>query len=123
MNFYMKCVLVLAVCAPGLDAQAQQRAFFKDGNALLSGLQAEASTPQNAYAAGYVVASAEALNEERLLSFKVCFSTPKNATQRQLIDIVRQFLEQNPAVRDMPAPWLVATALQRPFPCEATAPK
>jgi Rap1a immunity proteins len=114
-------VVAVAVLSSG-SSFAQPRAFFKDGNALLAGLQASPGSPEHAYATGYVVASAEALNEERGLSFKVCFAAPINATQRQVIDIVRQFLEQSPAARDLPAPWLVAYALQRPFPCEGYAP-
>ncbi|WP_423222103.1 Rap1a/Tai family immunity protein [Ideonella lacteola] len=98
-------------------AGAEPRAFFKDGNALLAGLSAPASTSQNGFAIGYVIGTVEALNEEQQLSFKVCFKIPSNATQRQLSDIVKQYLEQFPTVRDLPAPWLVASSLERIFPC------
>ena len=110
-------VFLAAACAV-----AQPRAFFKDGNALLAGLSAQPTTTQNAFAVGYVVGATEALNEEQQLSFKVCFKIPANATQRQLADVVKQYLEQFPTVRDLPAPWLVASSFERVFPCEKQQP-
>jgi hypothetical protein len=63
---------------------------------------------------GYVMGVAELLGQGAIKP-RACF--PPQATSGQMVDVVRQWLDRNPARRHLAAAALVATALQQGFPC------
>ena len=63
---------------------------------------------------GYVMGVAE-LAGQGSVKPRACFSA--QVTSGQMVDVVRQWLDRNPARRHLPAAGLVATALQQAFPC------
>lgn len=111
---YRTTPLLAAALIASAAAQAQA---FVDGNRLYSMLTS-ASRDENAYALGFIVAATDSLHNEKQLSIKTCFTVPENATQGQIRDVTKAYLEKNPSGRHYPAAWLVAAALQDAFPCK-----
>lgn len=64
---------------------------------------------------GYVIAIADVLASNPLYGFSACI--PSNATAGQLMDVVRQWLNNNPQERHYTANSIVALALSDAFPC------
>ena len=58
----------------------------------------------------------EAVNSFADFVLNICF--PSNANNGQIVDVVRQYLIDNPAVRHEPARGLITTALSEAFPCQ-----
>ena len=89
------------------------------GNDLLERCSASASANpiQWGVCLGYVMAIADALGQGRPLNgVRAC--PPPDATSGQMMDVVRQWLERNPARRHLGGAPLVAAALQQAFPCK-----
>jgi hypothetical protein len=89
------------------------------GNDLLERCSASASANpiQWGVCLGYVVAIADALGQGRPINgARACFAA--DVTSGQLMDVVRQWLERNPAKRHINGAALVVTALQQAFPCK-----
>jgi hypothetical protein len=63
---------------------------------------------------GYVMGVAELLSQGTIRP-RACFAA--DVIPGQMADVVRQWLDRNPARRHLPAAALVATALQQGFPC------
>jgi hypothetical protein len=79
----------------------------------------EACKPNNgslAFCDDFVLDVADDLATGRVGQWAACI--PTNATDNQLVDAVRQFLETHPARRGSPAVRLVAEALAEAFPCK-----
>jgi hypothetical protein len=107
-------ILLLTVA---LSSGAQ--AAFVDGNRLLSDCSAGGS---QAFCLGYIAAISDALSltgiaPSTVANYRAC--VPSEATNGQIADAVRQYLEHNPAFRHLSAPGLVAEALSQAFPCRA----
>ena len=88
------------------------------GNDLLERRSASASANpiQWGVCLGYVMAIADLLGQGRPVSgVRACVSA--DVTSGQLMDVVRQWLERNPARRHVNGATLVAVALQQAFPC------
>ena len=66
---------------------------------------------------GYVMAVADALGLGRPINgARACL--PPDVTGAQMMDVVRQWLDRNPARRHINGAALVVTALQQAFPCK-----
>ena len=66
---------------------------------------------------GYVAAIADALGQGRPINgVRAC--PARDVTSGQMMDVVRQWLERNPARRHLTGSVLVAAALQQAFPCK-----
>ena len=101
-------ILCLALVAGSANA------YFKDGNKLLSELKDNTGT--NIYPAigmGYITGVADALS-----GITTC--PPSNATAGQMTDMVRNYLENTPAIRHLPANQVVLHVLKSVWPCAAT---
>ena len=89
------------------------------GNDLLERCSASASANpiQWGVCLGYVVAIADALGQGRPINgLRACLAP--DVTSGQMMDVVRQWLERNPARRHINGAALVVTALQQAFPCK-----
>jgi hypothetical protein len=89
------------------------------GNDLLERCSASASDNpiQWGVCLGYVMAVADLLGQGRPINgARACIAA--DVTSGQLMDIVRQWLQRNPARRHLNGAALVAVALQQAFPCK-----
>ena len=88
------------------------------GNDLLQRCSASASDNpvQWGVCLGYVMAVADLLGQGRPVNgVRACVAA--DVTSGQLMDVVRQWLERNPARRHINGAALVGVALQQAFPC------
>ncbi len=92
-------------------------AEFLDGNELLENLNGSVSDKW--YATGYIAGIVDEAGSQKARGVKGswCFSLPK-VTNKQLADVVRLWLEKNPASRHYVASGLVSAALNESFPCK-----
>lgn len=95
----------LALCAASLTAHAE----FIDGNTLLSDLQSDASTARMA-GLGYILGVTDAYR-----GATICM--PSNVTAGQLVDMMRAWLQSNPAQRHRTGDTLVNYVLSTTWPC------
>ena len=92
-------------------------AGFMDGNELLASLNGTVS--EKWFATGYIVGIADGAERAKKLGIKgeSCFSLPK-VTSTQVADVVRLWLEKNPASRHFLASGQVSAALAESFSCK-----
>ncbi len=92
---------------------ATAHANFKDGNRLLADLNnTGASNTQimPALGLGYIMGVADAYGG-------ITHCAPENVTAGQIRDMVRNFLENTPAIRHLPANDIVEHVLKTAWPC------
>jgi Rap1a immunity proteins len=102
---------VLAALASPADAG------FVDGNKLhqdCSGML----TMLDSSCGAYVGAIADVLATAPVARHRACL--PNGAKLSQAVDVVKQWLTENPQSRHLPGPEVVAIALERAFPCKGT---
>ena len=99
-----KLILTLA-----LVAGTAQAGSFWDGNKLYNKLQG--NTMEQMQALGYIMGAADAMD-----TVVVC--APLNATAGQMQDMVKNYLDNYPAVRHLAADSLIGVVLGRVWPCE-----
>lgn len=99
-----KLLLALTIMAGTAHA-----AVFWDGNRLYSKMRGDPMDQM--LALGYVMGVSDAAD-----TISAC--TPSNVTAGQTMDVVKQYLEQYPAVRHLSADIIVARSLERLWPCE-----
>jgi hypothetical protein len=105
----MKIAIVCLALAAG-----PAHAYFKDGNKLLSELNSNSgSNVLPATGLGYITGVADAL-------YGITNCPPENVTAGQIRDMVRNYLENTPAVRHLPANQVVSHVLKSVWPCPAT---
>jgi hypothetical protein len=71
-----------------------------------------------AQASGYVVGVTDANNGLGPTKANWCFVVPNGSSSLQLLTAVTQFLEKNPAKRQLGAASLVEEALAKAYPCK-----
>lgn len=102
------CVLFSTAC---LAQSTADDPLTEDGNHMLAALQQdEPETLQGVYFAGYI----NGVNDT-MSGVGVC--SPDNATRRQIVDVVKQYLITHPATRNDPASLLAVRALSEAWPC------
>lgn len=94
-------ILSAALCGPAV-------AEFWDGNALWQRLTG--NTSQELVAMGYIMGVADA-------GHSVEHCPPPNVTSGQILDMVKQHLERNPAIRNRTADTIVLHVLRNQWPC------
>ena len=99
-----KLILVLV-----LVAGTAQAGTFWDGNKLYNKLNG--SIFEQGQALGYIMGAADAMD-----SVVVC--APLNATAGQMQDMVKNYLDNYPAVRHFAADTLISVVLGRVWPCD-----
>ena len=99
-----------------LMVPAMSNAEFVSGNDLLSKMNSS-DYMDKTYALGYVLGAADAAQ-----SIKVCIPNNAGVNAGQVHDIVKQYLNANPSVRNYSADLIVTDALKRIWPC-ATKPQ
>ena len=102
----MKRLLLAVSATVCLSVQA---GTFWDGNRLYGKMSGDYGDRMQAL--GYVMGVADAAD-----TLQVC--APMNSTAGQTLDVVKQYLEQFPAIRHLSADIIVARALERVWPCE-----
>ncbi len=102
MKTKLTALLIVLSITPAL-------ADFWSGNDLHRRLQSE-TTHDKTMAMAYVMGVSDAYQN-------VLHCSGNTVTTGQTRDVVKQFLEQNPALRDMAAESLVGYALKQAFPC------
>jgi len=100
----MKKLLAILLFVPTLAY-----ADFFTGNALLSRMNSSESL-ENSLALGYVMGVSDAYQNATHCSGQL-------VTAGQTRDVVKLYLQRNPAVRDMAAEILIMVALAEAFPC------
>lgn len=86
-----------------------QAGTFWDGNTLYNKLNG--STMEQMQALGYIMGAADALD-------KATVCAPLNVTAGQMNDMMKNYLENYPAVRHLAADSLISVVLGRMWPCE-----
>ena len=89
-------------------------AGFMDGNKLLQYLESR-SDMENTHAWGYIIGIHDSFDEH------IC--TGNGVSVKQVSDVVRKFLVENPAQRNIDASVLVLVALGTAFPCQTKKSK
>lgn len=102
----MKKLLATLLVTLSLSAHAD----FKDGNKLYSQMLSS-DTTDNMVALGYVTGIVDAYND-------ILICVKGNVTAGQINDIIKQYLYNNPAIRDQVAATLVMNALTPIWPCK-----
>lgn len=97
-------ILILAFFSASAFAQDKQ-----DGNQLLNELTSESHFSRG-YSRGYIIGVANVIEDALCMSNSV--------TNRQVFDVVKIYLEQNPATRHEHQLVLVTRALVNGFPCK-----
>ena len=92
-------------------------AEFMNGNELLENLNGNVSDKW--YGTGYIAGIVDGFDHTKSLVTKGgwCFSLPR-VTNKQAADVIRLWLEKNPASRHYPAAGLVSAALSESYPCK-----
>jgi hypothetical protein len=89
---------------------------FKNGNLLKGDCDSKVSF-SNGLCDGYIVGVADTMaGGDTINGFRACF--PSDVTAKQVLDVARQYLDQNPAQRHSTAVGLLAKALEEAFPCK-----
>jgi hypothetical protein len=106
----LTCLLILTTTTHA-STENHLRNVYETGNHLLRDLRDATGTGFGpTYALGYIVGAADAYGGSAL-----CI--PGTVTKGQINDVVRQFLEQEPGIRDLPADILVLMALSNHWAC------
>jgi hypothetical protein len=100
----MKKILATLLFVPAM-AQAE----FMSGNNLYKDMQGDAL--DNIHALGYVLGAADSA-----INVTVC--PPEGVKAGQVYDIIKKFLEANPAIRHYSADTIVRTRLEALWPCK-----
>ena len=103
-NDMKRLILTLA-----LVAGAAHAGTFWDGNKLYNKLQG--NTMEQMQALGYIMGVADALDTATICA-------PNNVTAGQINDMMKNYLENYPAVRHLAADSLISLVLGRMWPCE-----
>lgn len=101
----MRTLIAAALLAASTTASAQ----FMSGNDLLTRLTSDTAT-QRMHGLGYIVGVSDSLN-----SYAFCI--PRGVNAGQLFDMMRNYLNNTPAERHLPADVVISTALGIAFPC------
>jgi hypothetical protein len=101
----------IAICILSV-LTAPSAALFYDGN----GVYKNCTTPGN-FAEGFCIGYVTATYDSLILDYEC----PKShgATTRQIADVVKQYLEKRPEVRNYPASMLLRAAIIKAFDCTA----
>jgi len=102
-----RALICLALVAGAAHAE------FLDGNKLLSDMKGSHGFQMSAL--GYVMGVADSIQ-----SVTAC--VPPSVTSGQVLDMVRNYLEANPAIRHFTADVIVTDVLKRTFPCATRSP-
>lgn len=101
----MRTLIAAALLVVSTASSAQ----FITGNQLLDRMNADTSNTRM-YALGYVIGVVDSMNG-------YAFCLPGAATAGQINDMMRNYLNNTPAERHLPADVVIATALGVAFPC------
>jgi hypothetical protein len=118
----MKAVLAALLLATSLVANADEPFLsyapsFETGNKLYA--DCTSNTPfDEGFCLGYIAATSDVA--DALKKIDVC--TPKGATIREVVDVVKKYLTDHPAERHYSAFDTIITSLREVFPCPKAPP-
>lgn len=107
--------LVATLDAQPAEAREKTRAFA-DGN-ILHEYCTEESELARTVCTWYIIGVYDAAMSVSVESLVPLICAPKPAQARQIVDVARKFLEDNPDKRHLNASGIVANALKEAFPC------
>lgn len=110
----MKTWIIAALL--GIAATQAQAGFF-DGNKLYAYITGS-NALERQQAVGYVMGVVDAGAAPGETKHGWCFELPRGITGDQAVDIVKLYLEKDPARREFGASGLAEAALQDAFPCQ-----
>jgi len=113
MALQMKRLLIAAVLLLGFASPGA--ATFYTGNQLLEDCTSRSVSKRNV-CSGYVMAIADAMEENRINGWRTC--RPTGMMSLQLRDVVIRHLRKSPQHRHHTASSLVAEAFQKAWPCK-----
>lgn len=102
----MKYLAAVLLSAVSITAMAE----FKDGNGLLSELK-DQNAQQRIHGLGYVMGVADA-------HYGATHCAPGNVNGGQLFDMVKDFLEKYPDIRNQSADRIISKLLEKTWPCQ-----
>lgn len=105
MRAYLTAALLAFSCSPAA-------AYFYTGNELWTFCKNESSSSCLVYILSAVDMHTAAVEDGKF------FCIPPKVTGGQIEDVVKKYLQDNPADRHKPAAFLVIDALQAVFPCK-----
>ncbi|MGE5146813.1 MAG: Rap1a/Tai family immunity protein [Candidatus Eiseniibacteriota bacterium] len=109
-NGFLAGVVLAALSAPA-------SAGFTDGNKLYQDCTGMLTMLDSSCAA-YISAVADMLATGPVGRHRACL--PNGVKLGQAVDVVKQWLNENPQSRHLPGPEVVSTALERAFPCKGS---
>ena len=108
---------VIGACLLSLLTIVPANAFFIDGNTLWRHCgDTSGGVDHYAFCTGYVTAVLDS-QEAYLAAEQDLFCVPAGVVSSQLVDVAKQFIENTPSKRHLPATFLVTEAYQTAFPC------
>lgn len=108
-------IVIISLIPQG--AKAQEKARTNDMSALsLYQLCSSQSNVDYGMCAGYVTALADILMNETVTGYKACHFG--EVRTQELMDIVKNYIANNPDMNDRPARVVASAALARAFPCQ-----
>ena len=119
MKFRSSVLVAVCLSVAVLASGPAMAGTFANGNLLYSQCQAAHGTSDHGACQGYIIGIFDALDETKkyggIGGFRAC--APQHINRIQVIDVMKQFLEKNPALRHFAASGLVAQALSEAWPC------
>jgi hypothetical protein len=109
-NTFLAGVVLAALVSPA-------DAGFVDGNKLHQDCSSMLNVLDSSCAA-YISAVADMLGAAPVSGHRACL--PPGVKLGQAVDVVKRWLADNPQSRHLPGPEVVATALERAFPCKGS---
>lgn len=109
MGHYKSLLAILFALMTACPASA---GYFKDGNWLHSSCQSALGSQDFARCQSYVIGVIDGSGEVN----EALYCWPEAATVGQAVDIVKKWLEENPALRTMTGAAVVVSALKEAFP-------
>jgi hypothetical protein len=113
----MRTLIAALIVLIGMGSAGSVRASFYTGNEVHDWCKSD--NPRCLIYSIGILDAQNFLNTVKALNggeLKIC--APKNANAGQVKDIVKAYLENNPAVRNQSAPGLVMLALNLAWPCK-----
>jgi hypothetical protein len=97
-----------------LAAAAARAEYFETGRDLYQKCKTAGAAAQ-VFCFGYIIGIADVMEDNPLDGRSACI--PRNATIQQVTDVVIQFLDRNPEIRDFTGESLTVQALSEKYPC------
>lgn len=95
-------------------------AYYLNGEDLFGYCKNPKNRGDEIFCTGYITGIADMVStfkgdRQDFLGYRIC--TPVNANSRQIVDVIKLHLDQNPQERHKPAILIILGSLEKAFPC------